>query len=336
MSESTTAMQQLDDDDRRGGLGRPLLHVAIPTFRRPEQLRTNLEHVRLRAFEALDRADVRVIVIDNDPGASARPVVESAAVTDNAVRMVYVHEPRPGIPAVRNRALDESRGARLLAFLDDDEIPQVGWLTSLVDVWRDTGAAAVMGRVISELPPGTDPWIASSSFFQRGSHPTGTPLRIAATGNLLLDLDAIRRLGVRFDESLGLGGGEDTVFTSMLSRRGGRIVWCQESAAIDPVIPERLTRAWILTRAYAHGNAIFQVRLRLARGRPGRLRVRATAIIGGPIRVAVGAARQLLGIAVRDPARHQRGASQMHRGRGVLHGAFGRHYQEYGRSEAGR
>lgn len=310
------------------------LDVAIPTFRRPEQLRVNLEQVRLRAAEALDRVDVRVVVIDNDPTASARPVLDAADARSGPVPVVYVHEPTPGIAAARNRALDEARHSRLLAFLDDDEIPQAGWLASLVDVWSATGADAVMGRVISQIPPGTEPWVASSSFFHRGSHPTGMPLRIAATGNLLLDLRTMRRLDMRFDESLGLGGGEDTVFTSLLTRRGGRIVWCQESAAIDPVVPERLTRTWVLNRAYAHGNAILQVRLRLAPSRIGRARVRLLGLLGGPARVAVGAARQLWGLARRDPAQQQRGASQIRRGHGVLHGALGAHFEEYARREA--
>lgn len=318
---------------------RPRVTVGILTFRRPEQLRANLESVSLRVQEAHAVVEPEILVIDNDPAGSARSVVDAVRrdpVASHRVALRYVHEPRPGIPAARNRALDESATARLLAFIDDDEVPEPGWLTSLVRVWRDTDADAVMGRVVAQLPPDLDPWIASSAFFHRASRTTGTVLPAAATGNLLLDLDTVRRTGLRFDESLGLTGGEDTIFTRLLTRNGGRIVWCQESVTLDPVVPERTTRAWVRRRAYAHGNTLQHTRMRLAPSAAARARVRIAGLAGGPARVALGSTELVAGLCVRDPARQQRGESQVRRGLGVFAAALGRRYQEYRRPEAPR
>ena len=79
-------------------------------------------------------------------------------------------------------------------------------------------AAAVVGPVQSEFTGELDPWIAAGAFFQRRRLATGTPVEVAATNNLLLDLETVRRLDLRFDPRFGVSGAEDTYFTRTLSR----------------------------------------------------------------------------------------------------------------------
>lgn len=142
----------------------------------------------------------------------------------------YAHEPRPGIAAARNRAVSESRAARILVFLDDDERPGQDWLAALLRTWCDTRADAVAGRVIPVFERTPSRWIVAGGFFERRSLPTGTVIPTAPAGNLLLDLQAVRERGLRFDERLGLSGGEDTRFTSELNATGA----ASSSAANPP------------------------------------------------------------------------------------------------------
>lgn len=306
----------------------PDLTVAILTFRRPAQLGATLEAVAARVQDAAGVARGSILVVDNDPEGSA----ESVATQPRAVPVRYAREPKPGIPAARNRALDESAGSRLLAFIDDDEIPEEGWLTHLLETWTRTDADAVMGRVVSQLPDDVDPWVVAGGFFSRPSRPTGTRLEAAATGNLLLDLDTVRRLGLRFDESLGLAGGEDSMFTTQLTRGGGVIVWCEESVTVDPVTPERATRAWARHRAFSHGNVLQRTRLRLTAGRGRRTIERVRGVAGGIARIVVGALRCAWGIVARDLRHRVRGERGILRGAGVLSGAIGYHHHEYRRT----
>ena len=208
-------------------------------------------------------------MIDNDPAGRAGPVARS--IGSEHVR--YVVEPEPGISAGRNRALDETADRDLLVFIDDDEQPLDGWLTALLDTWSDTRAAAVMGRVVSKFEGELDPWVAAGEFFRRRRMKTGTEITVAAAGNLLLDLNQVRALGVRFDNNLGLSGGEDTLFSRLLVRRGGRMVWCDESVADDYVPADRVTRQWVRNRAWSHGNTASVIDLYLADGpRPAAAR----------------------------------------------------------------
>ena len=85
-----------------------------------------------------------VLVVDNDPDGGAR---ETASQFGGGI--AYVHEPTPGIAAARNRALAESVDFDLLVFIDDDERPTTGWLTSLLATRLRTGADGVVGPVVS-------------------------------------------------------------------------------------------------------------------------------------------------------------------------------------------
>jgi succinoglycan biosynthesis protein ExoM len=302
--------------------------IAVPTYRRPDDLRALLPMLgdQAREVSAGGRFAVDVLVVDNDPSGSA------ATVASLATDVRYVAEPRPGIAAVRNRALDESAGSRLLAFIDDDERPREGWLTYLLATWTDTGAAAVSGRVLAEYAGDLDPWIRAGDFFVRRRLATGTEIDVAATGNLLLDLDQIRATGVRFESALGLGGGEDTLFSRSLARAGGRMVWCDDSAVVDQVPAERMTRSWVLTRAWSHGNGAVLTELRLSAAPQDRLRVRVRGAARGLVRFCGGAARWAWGVVVRSRRHQARGARALVRGAGMLGGAAGLVYQEYARS----
>jgi GT2 family glycosyltransferase len=302
--------------------------IAVPTYRRPDDLRAALPLLLRHAREVSGRYRADVLVVDNDPEHSGAAVVDELA----GPELRYVPEPTPGIAAVRNRAIDEAAGSRLLAFIDDDERPLADWLASLVATWEATEAAAVSGRILAEYAGDLDPWIRAGDFFVRRSLPTGTEIDVAAAGNLLLDLDQIRRFGVRFSSALGLGGGEDTLFSRTLARAGGRMVWCDESVAVDHVPLERMTRSWVLTRAWSHGNAAVLTDLRLAGSWRSRLMVRVRGMARGLVRISAGAARWGFGGLVRSDRHRARGLRALCRGAGMVGAGCGVIFQEYARN----
>jgi len=304
--------------------------IAVLTYRRPAEIAAGLPLV-IAQGEELDGAMVSVVVIDNDADGSARATVEAIAAASAFVKVRYVIEPVPGIAAARNRAIDETADADVLVFIDDDEQPTDGWLAPLIDTWQRTGAAAVMGRVVSNFDGALDDWVAAGEFFRRRSMATGTEITVAAAGNLLLDRLQLQRLGVRFDERLGLAAGEDSLFSRELVRLGGRIAWCEESVAIDRVPSDRMTRRWVLDRARSHGNSETVVQLFLADTRAERARVRFAAATRGSVRVLAGSARYCFGV-VTGSLRHQaRGLRTAHRGLGIAAGAAGVIVREYAR-----
>lgn len=309
--------------------------VAVLTYRRPEDLAAVVPDLVKQAAEAERNAAgslaVDVLVVDNDPAATALPVV--AGVGEGRVRVV--HESVPGISAARNRALDESQHHDVLVFIDDDERPEPGWLTSLLGLWAENGADAVVGPVVSALPEGADLWVTEGRLFERKRHPTGTRVAVAATNNILLDLRTVRRLGLRFDQRFGLSGGSDTMFTRQLDRAGGVMLWCAEAVVTDVVPPARATRWWALRRALRIGNTWSQVDLALQTRAVDRSKRRLVLLGAGLARVLLGTSRLLLGVATRSVPHRALGARTLARGIGFASGALGYRYVEYRRSSDG-
>lgn len=303
--------------------------VAVLTFRRPHELDELLPMLAEQAAElrAARGVAVELLVVDNDPRASARPTVAALDLPHTR----YAHEPAPGIAAARNRALDEAFGtdaaADAVAFIDDDERPAPGWLAALVATANDTGAAAVAGAMVPVHATEPEPFVAAGRFFVRPRHTTGATVAAAGAGNLLVRREPIERLGLRFDPAFGTTGGEDTLFTRMITGAGEQIVWCDEAVALDPVPAERANRDWVLTRAFSSGNSASRVELRL---RPGA-GTRAGLLAGGALRWLAGRARAAVGRLAGRPVDHARGLRTAGRGCGMMAGALGHAYEEYRR-----
>lgn len=296
--------------------------VGMLTYRRPDDLARVLPLLAEQARSVPD--DVTVLVVDNDPDGSARSQV------DGLPGVRYVHEPRPGIAAGRNRALDEAAGADVLVFVDDDETPGDRWLAQLLDVHRATGAA-VVGAVVSAFEREPDAWVQAGRFFDRRRLATGTPVDVAATNNLLLDLPAVLAAGVRFDEAFGLSGGSDTLFTRTLARRGMPMVWCDEAVVTDVVPADRSTRTWVLHRARRSGNSASRCAVALAGSPARRAAVRARCVAEGAVRIAAGSAKVLLGALTRSLEHDARGRRTVARGVGMVSGAAGHVVFDYAR-----
>lgn len=323
------------------------LVIAVLTYRRPEDIALALPRLAAQAGPGQGRAGqgspdgsdgpaadlpTTVLVIDNDPEASARPIVERLASTLRPGLVRYVQEPKPGIAAARNRALAEAASSALLVFIDDDEVPSERWLEQLVDLQRSSGAAAVVGPVISEYEHEPEPWIEAGKFFNRRRLATGTRLDVAATNNLLLDLRQVRALRLAFDERFGLSGGSDTLFTRQLIQRGGLMLWCDEAVVVDRVPASRLTRGWVLRRALRSGNSAARVGLELAGSSRARLTARAVSLASGTVRLVGGSVRVAAGLVSGSPAQKALGLRTAARGLGMTTGAFGYVYSEYRRS----
>ncbi len=304
--------------------------VAVLTYRRPGDLADLLPLLAAQRRGVAGR-QVELLVVDNDPEGGAAGQVAAAAATWGG--LAYAHEPRPGIAAARNRALDEAAEHDVLVFLDDDERPSPGWLADLLRAYEEHPCAGVVGPVVSTFAGPVDPWIVAGGFFTRRRMPTGTPVTVAATNNLLLDLAAVRRAGVRFDERLGLAGGSDTLFTRRLVAAAGPLVWCDEAVVTDVVPAHRATRRWVLRRQLRSGNSWSRTALMLAPTPAARVLLRARLGLMGAVRVAGGAVRWLWGALFRREAHRARGAKALARGAGLLMGVVGAAYVEYGRPD---
>jgi glycosyltransferase involved in cell wall biosynthesis len=276
--------------------------------------------------------DYRVLVVDNDPSASAR----EAATSSGDPRIRYVVEPNPGVTNARNRALTEAAHTDILVFIDDDEVPHADWLARLLSTHLEYGADVVAGPVYPILDEAPDRWVQASRIFDephRFHLRTGQTITRAGTGNMLLDLRTVRRLGVTFDQRFGLTGGEDSIFTQRLADAGAVMVWCADAVADHRVPVERAGRRYALQRNYSLGNSGVRAEVYLANG--GRERVVTELKWGVTCASSVikGASQALFGRATGSLEQQAKGEMRAMRGLGGLAGLVGAIATPYGTPE---
>jgi len=113
--------------------------IVIATGDRPQQLARCL--AALRRNEA---PDVEIVVVDSAP--TRRPAEHVAG----EWRARYIREDKPGASRSRNAGARAARGEVIL-FVDDDSLPDVGWMHALAAEFDDERVMAAAGAV---RPPG--------------------------------------------------------------------------------------------------------------------------------------------------------------------------------------
>ena len=242
--------------DERDLLGTPSYRatVAICTRERADSL-----DGLLRAVGSLTRDGHEVLVIDNAPKTDqTRQVVERHA----GVR--YVCEMAPGLNVARNRAIREARGD-IVAFCDDDAIPERGWLDNLMRNFGDMRVQCVTGLTLPiELETEAQELFETVSSFAHGFRRRifdgqhDNPVAVGEVGvgaNMAIRRRVIAEVGL-FDERLDGGmptrsGGDQEMFVRLLSA-GHRIVY--DPAAVS-WHRHRRTHRELVDTLYGYGVA---------------------------------------------------------------------------------
>lgn len=247
----------------------PVVSVVITTHSRPllleAALRSCLAHATTRGL------DFEVVVADNSPDAHAAGVL---ARLDATVPLRAAPCSPSNISVARNAGLRAAR-APLVAFLDDDQEVEPGWLDALVDTLQRTGADVVLGVVRPSLPPGVAPapWDPKSRLFSRlSAMPDGAevvaggPARtrdfVVGTGNSLWRADTCFTEPEPFDHAFGACGGEDLELFLRLEGAGRRFVWCPGAMVREKVPASRFALRYALLRAFSGGQVYAALALR--------------------------------------------------------------------------
>lgn len=301
--------------------------LCVCTYRRPVGLRRLLDAVARIRTERVERLEV--VIVDNDPDGSARTTIDGLGGMPFVLR--YVHEPRRGISFARNRAVAEADPTcGWIAFLDDDEEPEPGWLDELLRVQAEHGADVVAGPVPPKFEAAAPRWVLRGRFHEPPRHATGAVLPYADTGNVLVRASLFRAFPAPFAPSLALAGGEDTHLFLRVARAGHRIVWADQAVAWEWVPPSRVRLPWLLRRAFRRGNTWALLERDLDPG----LRIRARRILRGGGRIARGAVLLPIGL-MRGRHAMVDALRGICFGAGSLAGVAGYRYDEYRTTHGG-
>lgn len=226
--------------------------VIVPTLRRPEQLARALRSVFAQV--GVEDRPIQIVVVDNDPEATARPVVDVLA-AECPFPLTYAQAPRPGVATARNAGV-AATSADLIAFLDDDQVAEPGWLAALLDAQAKTGADVVFGP-IRGVAQGAPEWARAhlDAFFGREG-PTDDRLIQSpfGCGNCLMVRSTALQGDTPFDVSADQLGGEDDLLFARLTAAGRRFGWAARAWVDEVAPPHRATMGYALRRAFAYGQ----------------------------------------------------------------------------------
>ncbi|MHB8694518.1 MAG: glycosyltransferase family 2 protein [Solirubrobacteraceae bacterium] len=268
--------------------------VIVPTYRRPELLRRCLEGVQLQS-----RQPEQVIVVHRSDDR------ETIAALAAALDVETVTVEKPGVLAAMRAGVRQARGD-VIAFLDDDTVPQPDWLASMLPYFADRTVGAVGGRDLNHalgvdaLPLTEQVGVITRWGKHVGNHHIGTGQ--ARDVDVLKAVGGYRRAALALPAALR-GTGAETHFeiaTCLWARRRGwRLVY--DPAVLvdhfpgpryDPDGRQRQSPSAVQDAAYNLVAAMLSVEPRLFgrravygllvgdRGAPGVARALAGALLG--------------------------------------------------------
>nr|WP_183876327.1 glycosyltransferase [Rhizobium sp. BK491] len=247
--------------------------VGTVTRARPQMLSNLLKsYSRLNVPEGIR---LHFIIIENNETASLDQAVESFREQVPGSTVQYELETRLGIAFARNQALEAAlaAGGDILTFADDDETVEEDWLAQLLAA-RDAQDCDIVASPVRLAPPP-----ASASSWNRmiwsgmnriNRNSEAKSIRLLemgkakhiklATGSWMGKLEFFRRTGLRFDNTLGLAGGEDWQLWTDALKLGAHTTWTPHAICHETVPVERLTLRYQYRRSRDHSSILIERR----------------------------------------------------------------------------
>lgn len=259
--------------------------VCAYTFDRLDQLRACLT----ATGDQLRPGDELVVVVDHNPALAARLRSEfgQLGIVENAYGR--------GLSGARSTGV-EALDTDVLAFLDDDAVPEQGWAAAIRARLLDRETVGVAGAVEPELDGGRLPrwfpaefgWVIGCDY--RGLPAHGQPVRNPIGANMAVRREALDEVG-GFDPGLGrigtlpVGCEETELFIRIRHSRPDTLVIRDTRARVrHHVPPARRTVRYFIRRCWHEGRSKAALVARAGAGdglsaERRQLRVLATAVL---------------------------------------------------------
>ena len=225
-------------------MGGPSASVVVPTYRRPGKLRRVVSEVLAQLGP-----DDELVVVDDGSGDDSIGML--GRLTEDA-RVRVIVQANTGVSGARNRGVAESSG-ELLVFLDDDEIPDRGWLEAHRRLHPDGVRRAVAGSSILVVRAGSG--VREIPVAGRGERDAGVLVNDSLSVRRI-DFDAVGGFDTRFHH-----GGEDVDLGIRLRRAGVQLL-----VSADARVRHEIDRGYREFRVQRHRRGAASALLRHIHG----------------------------------------------------------------------
>lgn len=200
----------------------PCVSVVVPTYRRPDLLERCLAALQKQTLAA---GRFEIIVCDDGPSSQARAVVrEAVAAQPDGPSIHYLPITGTQGPAgARNQGWRHAR-APLIAFTDDDTLPDPGWLVAGLEAMAP-GVDAATGRITMPLPQRPSDIELDAAGLTRAEF---------VTANCFIRREVLDAVG-GFDERFSMAWREDSDLHFSLLEGGYTLVHAPDALVVHPL-----------------------------------------------------------------------------------------------------
>lgn len=200
--------------------------VVVPTAGRPVLLERCLDAL---IRQTLDPACYEIIVVDDAPSDETQSLVMHtiARVLGRGPVIGYLASHGPHGPAAARNHGWRCAAAELIAFTDDDTVPDPWWLAQALASFEDTDIEAAWGRILMPVPNTPTDYELDAQ---------GLECAEFATANCFCLKSRLAEVG-GFDERFQLAWREDADLYFRLLRAQARIARLPDALVVHPVRP---------------------------------------------------------------------------------------------------
>lgn len=205
--------------------------AVVATYRRPEHVRTCLEHIRTQTV-----APARIVVVDASPDTLTRDVVAEFDGVEYRRNDMGV-----GLLAASRAIGVQGATEDVIAFIDDDAYAEPQWLAEILTAYDEPGVGAVGGRASNDrageegegwdrigrfLPNGT----LTGNFGADPGHLVETDHMLGA--NMTVSREALRAISGIHDYYPGTCLREDSDLALRVKKAGYRVLFAPDAAVL--------------------------------------------------------------------------------------------------------
>ncbi|PSB56910.1 glycosyltransferase family 2 protein [Chamaesiphon polymorphus] len=197
--------------------------IVIPTYNRPDRLRTCLEAIAKIEYP---KTNFEVIVVDDGSKLPLDPIVAPFK-TDLTLKLL--RQENAGPASARNTGAAIATG-KFIVFTDDDCLPATNWLSILATQFESKSQALIGGQTINALPENvysTASQLLIDYIYEYYNHGEGTA-NFFASNNFAMPVEKFRSIA-GFDTTFPLAAGEDREFCDRWLDRGGILVYAPQA-----------------------------------------------------------------------------------------------------------
>ena len=236
------------------------LSIIISTYNNSASLMRTLDSV---AKQDADKAVWECVVVNNNSTDNTAEAVTAFVKEHSDINIKLVDEPQQGLSFARNRGIAESKG-QFLAFIDDDETINEGYVSAYIDLFRNHGAFAGAGALKVRYDSARPKWMSYytekmiANPLDLGNEIVTITTSVTPTGGNMAFNREIFNLYGGFDTDLGrkgsvLLGGEENDMFKRIRDLGERVFYTPHAVAYHHIADRKLTPEYFDRLSYGVG-----------------------------------------------------------------------------------